>query len=107
MNIFDIKDEKLSEELTTLLHSDKNIRIERIISDGQCSEKGFWYDQEENEWLVLIQGSAKLKFDDSRFDNEVILNAGDTLFIPAHCRHRVKYTSTVPKCIWVCIFYSE
>ena len=105
MNIFDIPNKKLSEELTEILHRDKNIRIERIVSDGQFSEKGYWYDQSENEWLVLLQGSASLEFDDSRFPDEYVLKKGDTLFIPAHCRHRVSCTDTVPKCIWLCVFY--
>lgn len=90
------------EELVELLSQSPHMRIERIISTGQTSPEGFWYDQEEEEFVSLLTGSAILAF----ADHTVQLNAGDYLIIPAHVKHRVEYTSKNPVCIWLCAFYS-
>ena len=74
--------------------------IERIISTGQDTPAGEWYDQEWDEWVLLISGDAVLKFDD---DTQAALKAGDYLLIPAHCRHRVEMTSSEPPCIWLAV----
>lgn len=89
-----------SEEVCEVLHETSQIRIERIVSCGQCSEPGFWYDQEEDEWILLLCGEAKLRFD----DQIVALGGGDSFLIPAHRRHRIESTGTDPKCIWLCVF---
>jgi cupin 2 domain-containing protein len=81
--------------------SGSNVRIERIVSSGNVSPDGFWYDQEEDEWVLLITGTAVLAFEDNR---TVELKAGDTLFIGAHEKHRIINTSSDPKCIWICVF---
>ena len=78
------------------------VRIERILSAGQISPEGFWYDQSESEWVLLVQGEAKVAYDDGAFDS---LKAGDHIFIPARRRHRVEFTSTEPPCVWVCVFF--
>ena len=97
MNIYDLPQLPLNEELITTLLKDKNIRVERIISTGQTSA---WYDQDEREFVILIQGNAVLEF----LDKEISLKAGDTILIKAHEKHRVSYTSSNPPCIWVCIY---
>lgn len=101
MNIFkDIPINKKDEEFLELFKN-KSIRIERIVSNGQKSEKDFWYDQAESEYLVLLEGRAIIEF-----ENKVIeLNKGDTLNIEANKRHRVKYTSEDKTTIWLAIFY--
>ncbi len=99
MNLFDLPDLPLSEELTTILAESENIRIERIISTGQSSG---WYDQDENEFVVLLQGKATLEFDNGE---SIELAAGDTLSIEPHKRHRVSYTSAEPPCVWLCVFW--
>lgn len=77
------------------------VLVERIISSGQVTPEGEWYDQERDEWVVLLQGEANLLMDK---DQETIeLHPGDYLFIPAHCRHRVIYTSSDPHCIWLAV----
>jgi len=101
MNIFDISNLPLTEELTEILIQNKNVRIERIISSGQVSPDGFWYDQDENEFVVLLQGDAIIEYENDR----IKLESGDTLLIPAHKKHRVSYTSIKPVCVWLCIFY--
>ena len=79
------------------------LRIERIVSTGQCSPPDFWYDQPQGEWVLLVQGEAKL-----RFANEAEarhLRAGDHFDIPPHCRHRVEWTPTNQITIWLAVFY--
>ncbi len=110
VNIFNVP-AVISDEIIETLHEstvfgrgDSRVRIERIISAGQVSPEGFWYDQPENEWVLLVQGEAKVAFDDGTLTS---LKAGDHIFIEAHKRHRVEYTSAEPPCIWVCVFYAQ
>jgi Mannose-6-phosphate isomerase len=100
-NIYQIEKLSMAEEVISVLKQDKNIRIERIVSTGQVSG---WYDQSEHEYVVLLEGKAALVYED---DTMVVLEKGDTLFIPAHKKHKVTYTSELPVCIWLCIFWSE
>lgn len=103
MELLNITGLDFSEEATQLLASGRNVRIERIVSAGQSSPEDFWYDQEEAEYVVVLQGEAVLGFPDGR----QILRAGDGWHLPAHQRHRVEFTSREPACIWLCIFYKE
>ncbi len=100
-NLFIIPNE-IPKEITEILHSNENVRIERIISNGQCSPVDFFYDQQETEWLFLLQGKAIISF---KNNEKITLNKGDNLFIPAHKKHRVEKTSTNPPCIWICVYY--
>ena len=99
MNIFDLPKLPLDHELITILAENKNVRIERILSTGQTSG---WYDQEETEFVILLDGMAELAFENSGC---VTLNKGDTLVIHPHQKHQVTYTSTNPPCNWLCVFY--
>ena len=100
MNLFDLPRQLPPEELTETLLDSHALRIERIVSTGQTSD---WYDQKEDEYIVLLQGLAELEYDDG---TTLRVKAGDTLLIPAHKKHRVSYTSEQPPCIWLCMFYS-
>jgi cupin 2 domain-containing protein len=91
-----------NEEITEILVSSKNIRIERIISTGQVTASDFWYDQLETEFVTVLQGDAKILFDNGK---EIHLTKGDYLTIPAHCRHKVSYTSVEPACVWLVVFF--
>ncbi|SMB85804.1 cupin 2 domain-containing protein [Desulfonispora thiosulfatigenes DSM 11270] len=97
MNIYDLPQLPLTEELVTNLLKNKNVRVERIISAGQTTD---WYDQDETEFVILLQGNASLEFE----NKEVSLKQGETILINAHEKHRVSYTSSEPPCIWLCIF---
>ena len=99
MNIFDLPDLPLPEELTTVLVENDNVRIERIVSDGQTTG---WYDQEQTEFVVLLEGEAVIEFENGK---SVPLFKGDTLLIQPHERHRVSYTGAAPPCVWLCVFY--
>ena len=78
------------------------LRIERIVSTGQCSPANFWYDQAEGEWVAVLQGEAKLRFE----DKVLHLKAGDYVDIPPHCRHRVDWTAPDQTTIWLAVFYT-
>ncbi|WP_372807377.1 cupin domain-containing protein [Pontiella sp.] len=93
--------ETLPDELVEILAEKPGVRIERIVSDGHASPAGFWYDQEQDEWVLLVAGSAVLEFE----NETVALNPGDHLLIPAHRRHRVAATSSTEKTIWLAVFY--
>lgn len=95
-------DSPKKEIIETFLKMD-NFRLERIISSGQRTPDGEWYDQSEDEWVVMLTGAAQLSFEDS---NEVItLQPGDYLNIPAHRRHRVEQTAPSEPTIWLAIHY--
>jgi cupin 2 domain-containing protein len=76
----------------------KAFRLEQIVSHGQASEPGFWYDQTEDEWVALLRGTATLVFEG---EQPLSLTAGDALLIPAHVRHRVAATS--PDAVWLAL----
>ena len=77
-------------------------RIERIVSTGQASPAGFWYDQEEDEFVTLIAGAALLAI--AGRDEPLRLEPGDWVNLPAHCRHRVEWTSAEPPTVWLAVF---
>jgi len=90
-------------ELIEILQENNTVRIERIVSRGQNSPKEFWYDQDENEWVILLKGSAVLLFKDK---NKIVkMKVGDYIKIPAHKKHRVEETSKIEDTIWLCVFY--
>lgn len=101
-NIFQLPNSPGQIELIETLLEQDGVLIERIISTGQITPPGEWYDQEQNEWLIVLQGEGELSYED---DSRIKLTTGDYLLIPAHQKHRVEYTSTKPPCIWLTIFF--
>jgi len=99
-NIFDIPYPMPDGELTEIILSNNNVRIERIVSHGQVSPDGFWYDQPENEWVLVLSGCGELEFE----CETIRLTAGESYLIKSHRRHRVSYTSIDPPCVWLCVF---
>jgi cupin 2 domain-containing protein len=88
-------------EAIEVVVSGPRIRVERIVSFGQASPEGFWYDQDEDEFVLLLTGAARLAFDDGRV-LEMLPN--DWVNIPAHVRHRVNWTSPTEATIWLATF---
>lgn len=80
----------------------ESVRIERIISHGHASPKGFWYDQDEDEWVLLLEGKAQLTIDGR--DEPIVLTPGDSVLLPAHCRHRIDWTLPDHLTIWLAVF---
>ncbi|CAK0777087.1 cupin 2 domain-containing protein [Gammaproteobacteria bacterium] len=93
----------LPEELFQNILVRPNLRIERILSHGHASPEGFWYDQEQHECVVLLQGAARLQIEDGWVD----LKLFDFLNIPAHQRHRVEWTTPEESTIWLAIYYGD
>jgi cupin 2 domain-containing protein len=89
----------LDDELVETLAGGDALRIERIVSRGQASPDDFWYDQESDEFVLLIKGAAELEFE----DRTEVMNAGDWLLIPARCRHRVKWTAPDEATVWLAV----
>lgn len=101
-NVFDGFPEILREEAVTILARGQDVRIERIVSTGHVSREGFWYDQDEHEWVVVLKGQATLAFDDGE---SIQMIPGDFVNIPAHRKHRVKWTTPDEPTVWLAIFY--
>ena len=93
----------LSEELLTTIQRSEGVRIERIVSQGQASPEGFWYDQDESEWVLVLEGNAAVQFEGEV--DPVELQRGSYLNIPAHARHRVVWTDPRQKTVWLAIHY--
>ncbi len=95
-------DAEAEEEFIDLMRRDA-FRIERIVSRGHSSPPGFWYDQEQHEWVMVVQGRAGLEIEGEPCIRE--LTAGDWIDIPARTRHRVAWTQDEPATIWLAIHY--
>jgi cupin 2 domain-containing protein len=102
-NLFaDIPVDLQTEQITELL-TRKNLRIVRIVSRGQASPPDFWYSQDEDEWVLILAGSAGLRFQQQ--EAAKTLRAGDYVNIPAHTRHRVEWTDANRETIWLAIHH--
>ncbi|PIQ42367.1 MAG: cupin [Gammaproteobacteria bacterium CG11_big_fil_rev_8_21_14_0_20_46_22] len=100
LNIFNqLPKGRSSDELFETLRSGDGFKIERIISTGQVTPEGQWYDQNSDEWVVLLQGNAKLEFENCT----LTLGAGDYVWIPAHQKHRVSWTDPDQVCVWLAV----
>jgi len=93
-----------SEELIEVLASSRSVRIERIVSIGHSSPEGFWYDQDEHEWVIVLQGEGMLAFEHAP---AVHLKPGDSINIPAHRKHRVEWTMPEVPTVWLAVFYKD
>lgn len=92
---------RLNDEVYRTLFNQDGVRIERIVSTGQSSPPGFWYDQERTEWVLLLAGAAQLRFEDET--DAHLLRRGDFLVIPPHRRHRVEWTDPGQTTVWLAI----
>lgn len=101
-NIFDAIPENIDTEIFELLAKSETTRIERIISKGHKSPDSGWYDQEKNEWVLVLRGEAILLFEDG---TSVNLKAGDYINIPAHKKHKVEWTDPEIETVWLAVHY--
>lgn len=100
-SIFENLPDSTKQEQLEELCGSRSFRIERIVSAGQLSPPGFWFDQTWDEWVLVVQGAAAVRLQDP--EETVHLTAGDWLMIEAHRRHRVEATSRQPVTIWVVV----
>lgn len=85
--------------------NDGRIRMERIVSLGQVSPPGFWYDQEEHEWIAVLSGKAILQLEEQT--EPITMTAGDTFYLPARTKHRVEWTDPLNPTIWLAVFWKS
>lgn len=103
-NLFSGIPDAIPEEIIETLLKTPAVRIERILSQGQCSPADFWYCQTEHEWVLLLQGQARLSFKDR---NPLTMNPGDYVLIPAGCQHRVDWTPEDVNTLWLALFFAD
>lgn len=101
-NIFDLIPATLKDELFEELISKDALKIERIVSHGHTTPQNEWYDQRNNEWVILLQGEAIISFLN---EDEIRLKAGDYINIPAHKKHRVSWTKPDEDTVWLAVHY--
>jgi cupin 2 domain-containing protein len=102
-NIFGNLPDSLNDEIFESILKSDTCKVERIISKGHSTPADQWYDQDKNEWVMVLRGSAQLRFADS--ETPIEMKSGDYLTIPAHCRHRVEWTDPDDTTIWLAVFY--
>ena len=102
-NIFADIPDTVPEEIFETIIETKSFRLERIISDGQLTAEDEWYDEDENEWFILLKGKAGLLIEGDK--GPLILKPGDYLNLPAHRRHKVLWTDADEKTIWLALHY--
>ena len=102
-NLFAALPPEIPEEIFETILAAGNFRLERIVSAGQASAPGAWYDQDTHEWVALLSGGAGLRFEDE--PEPRVLRPGDYLLIPAHRRHRVEWTDPDRPTVWLALHY--
>lgn len=102
-NIFSNIPTQIPEEVFEEIVHTEHCKIERILSKGHATPDGRWYDQDRDEWVILLKGSAGLLFEGD--EDLVELKAGDYIHIPAHVRHRVAWTDPTEETIWLAVHY--
>lgn len=102
-NIYQFLPKDMKQEHFDDIIRSSTVRIERIISKGHTSPEEGWYDQEENEWVIVLRGAGKIEFEQGQ---ETLLQEGSYMTIPKHVRHRVSWTDPDQDTIWLAVFYS-
>jgi cupin 2 domain-containing protein len=100
----DLPDATAGEIIQTLVEQN-GVRIERIVSHGQATPEGEWYDQEWDEWVLLLSGAAGVLMEGEEHPRE--LKSGDHLFLPAHHLHRVEWTAPDRPTLWLAVHWNE
>ncbi len=100
-NLFSDIDATAQEERFEQLVAQQGVLIERIVSTGQASPEGFWYDDPRDEWVVLLAGAAELEFETHRLR----MKPGDHVQIRAHRRHRVAWTDPQAPTVWLAVYF--
>lgn len=100
-NIFANIPDTLPEELFTSLVKQDKVHIERIVSKGHSTPSNQWYDQAQDEWVIILQGQAVLIYEQNL--QTLSMAAGDSVFIPAHTKHRVEWTTPDNNTVWLAV----
>lgn len=103
-NLFTGIPSELPDELIQTLIDSPAVRVERIVSRGHASPEGHWYDQDRAEWVILLQGRARLRLESGEV---LVLTPGDHVLLPAHLRHRVDWTDPAGDTVWLAVHYDH
>ncbi|HRI67016.1 MAG TPA: cupin domain-containing protein [Polyangium sp.] len=103
-NLFANLPASMPDELFETLLQTPHFKLERIVSTGQATPPGQWYDQERAEWVILLQGSAGLRIEGEEIQ---ALSPGDHVLIPAHVRHRVEWTDPARPTVWLGLHFAN
>jgi len=101
-DIFDNIPKDLTNEFFEDIVLSDNVKIEKIISKGHTSPKDGWYNQEQNEWVIVLKGEGIISFEDEK---QICLKSGEYINIPAHKKHKVSWTKPDEETIWLAVFY--
>ncbi|MBI5843589.1 MAG: cupin domain-containing protein [Deltaproteobacteria bacterium] len=104
-NIFAEVPENLPDEFVESLLLRAGFKLERIVSKGHASPPGFWYDQDNDEWVMLVSGNAEILFEGE--DEPRTMSSGDWVLIPAHRRHRVLWTDPENDTVWLALHFDN
>jgi cupin 2 domain-containing protein len=102
LNLLTLEPAARDVEVTRTIVAGKGVRLECIVSHGHASPDGFWYDQAEGEWVTVLTGRARIRIADQ--GDAIALGPGDTLLLPARCRHRVEWTDPGQPTVWLALF---
>ena len=102
-NLFSLPPARSADETFEDVLRHDRVRIERIVSRGHTSPATGWYDQDQNEWVLVLEGAGTIAFEDQ---SEHRLGKGDHLLIPAHTRHRVTWTDPDQPTLWLAVHFS-
>jgi cupin 2 domain-containing protein len=100
-NVYENIPPVLPAELLETLWKTSNVRVERIVSRGHASAEGFWMDQAWDEWVIVLKGSASIRF--AHESAPIVLCPGDSIHIPPHKLHRVDWTDSEDDTIWLAV----
>ena len=104
-NIYTDIPKDLPDELLEKIIQNGSFKLERIISKGHSTPKGKWYDQNEEEWVVVLKGSAGISIEGEA--GTVVLKPGDYIHLPAHLKHRVEWTDATTETVWLALYYQK
>lgn len=104
-NLFQNIADSLDVESVCEILKRESVRIERIVSRGQISPPGFWYDQNEDEWIMVLSGRAIIRVEERQ--ETITLEPGDAFHLPAHVRHRVEWTDPLQPTIWLAFYWKS
>jgi cupin 2 domain-containing protein len=103
-NLFSLPNKPSAHEYFEVLQETASLRLERIASKGHATPEGQWYDQSQAEWVVLLKGAARLRIAGETQD--ILLEPGDYVHLPAHLQHRVEWTDPSQDTIWLALHYA-
>lgn len=104
-NIYSDIPKELPKELFEKIIQNGSFELERIISKGHKTPKGKWYDQNKEEWVIVLKGSAGISIDGEA--GTVVLEPGDYIHLPAHLKHRVEWTDPTTETVWLALYYKK